>query len=204
MENDVDETDQPIALQFFKALGDESRLKIAGLLAHREYSVEELAASLALKPPTISHHLGILRRIGLVTVRPEGTTHWYRLDLDALRRMHHAARPEKITVADDTANATEWDRKILRDYFDGERLKQIPVNRKKREVVLNWLAEQFEADARYAEKAINEIIKRHHEDSATLRRELVEGGWMARENGVYWRTHRETDAQRSAERSGPH
>jgi hypothetical protein len=184
----MDEREQPVALQFFKALGDESRLKIAGLLAHREYSVEELAASLALKPPTISHHLGILRRIGLVIVRPEGTTHYYRLDLDALRKMHHDARPEKITIADDAANATEWDRKILRDYFDGERLKQIPVNRKKRDVVLNWLAEQFEVQMHYPEKAVNETIKRHHEDSATLRRELVDGGWMHRENGVYWRT----------------
>ena len=175
----MDETGQSVALQFFKALGDESRLKIAGLLAHREYSVDELAASLALKPPTISHHLGILRRIGLVTVRPEGTTHWYRLDLDALRQMHHDTRPEKITVADDVANATEWDRKILRDYFDGERLKQIPMNRKKRDVILTWLVGQFEDGVRYPEKAVNEIIKRHHEDSATLRRELIDGGWMA-------------------------
>ncbi len=190
----MDGSGQSVALQFFKALGDESRLKMAGLLAQREYSVDELAASLALKPPTISHHLGILRRIGLVTVRPEGTTHWYRLDLDTLRTMHHDARPEKITVADDAANATEWDRKILRDYFDGERLRQIPMNRKKRTVILNWLAEQFEADARYAEKSVNEIIKRHHEDSATLRRELVEGGWMQRENGIYWRT-RDTAAR---------
>lgn len=199
----MDDTAQPVALQFFKALGDESRLKIAGLLAHREYSVEELAASLALKPPTISHHLGILRRIGLVQVRPEGTTHYYRLDLDALRRMHHDARPEKIAVVDHAEAATEWDRKILRDYFDGERLKQIPVNRKKREVILNWLANRFDAGARYPEKAVNEIIKRHHEDSATLRRELVDGGWMARENGVYWRTPDESDAQRTIVRRGP-
>src|SRR4051812_21056728 len=127
----MEENEQSVALQFFKALGDESRLKIAGLLAQREYSVEELAAALALKPPTVSHHLGILRRIGLVHVRPEGTTHWYRLDLDALRRMHHAVRPEKITVADDADTAaSEWERKFLRDYFDDERLKQIPMNRK--------------------------------------------------------------------------
>lgn len=185
----MEEHEQSVALQFFKALGDESRLKIAGLLAHREYSVEELAAALALKPPTVSHHLGILRRIGLVHVRPEGTTHWYRLDLDALRRMHHDVRPERITVADDAAaSASEWERKILRDYFAGERLKQIPVKGKKRAVILDWLAARFEEGARYPEKAVNEIIKRYHEDSATLRRELVDGGWMARENGVYWRT----------------
>src|SRR6476661_7993884 len=160
----MDESVQPVALQFFKALGDESRLKMAGLLAHREYSVEELAASLALKPPTVSHHLGILRRIGLVHARHEGTTHYYRLDLDALRRMHHDTRPETITVADDAASATEWERKILRDFFDGDRLKQIPVNSKKRDVILDWLAERFTVGERYPEKAVNEILKRHHED----------------------------------------
>lgn len=184
----MNETEQPVALQFFKALGDESRLKMAGLLAHREYSVEELAASLSLRPPTVSHHLGVLRRIGLVQVRPEGTTHYYRLDLDALQRLHQDTSPEKIAVADDAADATAWERKIIRDYFDGVRLTQIPASRKKREVILDWLAERFEVGERYAEKTVNEIIKRHHEDTATLRRELIGGGWMARENGVYWRT----------------
>ena len=56
-------------LGFFKAMADESRLRIVGLLAHRERSVQELAAALDLKEPTVSHHLAILRAQGLVTVR---------------------------------------------------------------------------------------------------------------------------------------
>lgn len=197
MNGRMDETEPSVALQFFKALGDESRLKIAGLLAHREYSVEELAASLALRPPTVSHHLGVLRRIGLVHVRPEGTTHYYRLDLDALRRLHHDTGPEKIAAPDDAANAIAWEQKILRDYFRGDRLSQIPANRKKRAVILDWLAGQFAVGERYPEKTVNEIIKRHHEDTATLRRELIGGGWMARENGVYWRTPAEAESRRT-------
>ncbi len=183
----MEETEQPSALQFFKALADESRLKMAGMLANREYSVEELAASLALKSPTVSHHLGVLRRAGLVQVRPDGTTHYYRLDLDALRQLHHKVRPDNIAISQSATADSAWDRKVLSDFFDGARLKEIPASHKKRAVILTWLAEQFEIGVRYPEKAVNEIIKRHHEDSATLRRELIGGGWMERENSVYWR-----------------
>ena len=53
-------------LAFFKALAHESRLRMVGLLAEQERSVDELATLLALKPPTISHHLARLRGVGLV------------------------------------------------------------------------------------------------------------------------------------------
>ena len=51
-------------LRFFKVLGDESRLKIVGILAQDERSVDELAAMLNLKEPTVSHHLAKLKEIG--------------------------------------------------------------------------------------------------------------------------------------------
>jgi DNA-binding transcriptional ArsR family regulator len=53
-------------LQFFKVLADENRLKLLGILATRDYSVEELAALMQLKAPTISHHLARLKEPGLV------------------------------------------------------------------------------------------------------------------------------------------
>src|SRR5260370_41078229 len=72
-------------LHFFKVLADENRLKLLGILATREYSVEELAALLQLKAPTISHHLARLKELGLVKMRSEGNTHFYRLDAENLR-----------------------------------------------------------------------------------------------------------------------
>ncbi len=51
-------------LDFFKALSNESRLKLLGVLAQRECSVEELAALLHLKASTISHHLTKLKEHG--------------------------------------------------------------------------------------------------------------------------------------------
>lgn len=175
-------------LQFFKVLADETRLKIVGILAGRECSVEELAAMLGVREPTVSHHLTKLKTLGLVRMRSEGTTHLYRLDAEALRAANkELLTREKLASLVDDMEGDAWQRKILRDFFDGDRLKEIPASRKKRDVVLDWLAEQFAHGTRYREIEVNEIIKRHHPDSATLRRELIGGGWMTRESGVYWR-----------------
>jgi DNA-binding transcriptional ArsR family regulator len=177
-----------LAVRFFKALADESRLRLVGILAHQERSVEELAAMLDLRAPTVSHHLARLRVIGLVTMRPEGTTHLYRLATEALRTMSRdLLTPERIGSLADDVEGEAWERKVLRDFFEGERLKEIPASRKKREVILRWLANRFEPGMRYPEREVNAIIKRHHPDSATLRRELIGYGWLQRENGVYWR-----------------
>lgn len=175
-------------LQFFKVLADETRLKMIGILAGRECSVEELAATLGVREPTVSHHLAKLKTLGLVRMRPEGTTHLYRLDAEALRAANKdlLTRETLVSLVDDV-EGDAWQRKVLRDFFEGERLKEIPVSRKKRDVILDWLAERFDPGTRYPELVVNEIIKRHHPDSATLRRELIGGGWMAREGGVYWR-----------------
>jgi len=80
-----------------------------------------------------------------------------------------------------------WEHKVLRDFFDGPRLKEIPASRKKRSVVLRWLANLFEPGMRYTEAQVNEIIKRHHPDASSLRREMIGEHLLQREQGVYWR-----------------
>ncbi|HLZ66264.1 MAG TPA: metalloregulator ArsR/SmtB family transcription factor [Aliidongia sp.] len=179
----------PALLSFFKALADESRLKIIGVLASRESSGQELAALLGLKEPTVSHHLAVLKEQGLVRQRLDGNSRWWSLDLDALAALNRriATRDEIATLADGI-ETDAWDRRV-RDNFllaDG-RLKEIPASRKKRWVILRFLVEQFEADRRYPEGELNEILKRHHWDSATLRREMIGYRMMARDHGVYWR-----------------
>ncbi|MCA1667319.1 MAG: metalloregulator ArsR/SmtB family transcription factor [Thermomicrobia bacterium] len=179
--------EQQIALRFFRALADESRLKIVGLLANGERGVDELADALRLKAPTVSHHLAKLREAGFVQMRAQGTVHLYRLDANILRQMsREILTPERIASLVDDAEGDVWERKVLRQSFVGDRLKQIPVSRKKRDVILTWLAGRFTPGRRYPEKEVNAIIMQHHDDYATLRRELIDGGWMEREGGVYW------------------
>jgi len=178
-------------LQFFKVLADENRLKLLGLLANREYSVEELAAMLKLKAPTVSHHLARLKELGLVGMRAEGNTHIYWLNTESLRSINKelssSLSSEKMASLVDDIEGEAWERKVLRDFFEGERLKEIPASRKKRSIVLKWLANQFEMGVRYSEAQVNEIIKRHHPDSAYFRRELIGEKLMQRDQGLYWR-----------------
>ena len=175
-------------LQFFKALADEARLRMLGILANRECSVEELAALLRLKAPTVSHHLAKLKELSLVEMRADGNTHLYRLNAETLRRLNKdLLSPEKVASLVGEVSSEPWERKVLRDFFDGARLKEIPASHKKRLVILTWLAHQFEPARTYTEPEVNEVIQRHHPDSATLRRELIGHHLMQREGGLYWR-----------------
>ena len=175
-------------LQFFKVLADETRLKMIGILAGRECGVDELATALGVREPTVSHHLAKLKGLGLVRMRAEGTSHLYRLDADALRAANkELLTRERLASLVEGEGGDAWRRKVLRDFFDGERLKEIPASRRKRDVILDWLVKQFDPDRRYPEAEVNAIIKRHHPDFATLRRELIGRKWMDREGGFYWR-----------------
>lgn len=65
--------------QSFKALSDETRLRILGLLLNGELCVCELMAILNLPQSTVSRHLAYLRNSGLVSDRRRGTWMHYRL-----------------------------------------------------------------------------------------------------------------------------
>ena len=82
----------------------------------------------------------------------------------------------------------DFDRKVLGDFLTADgRLKAIPMQEKKRLVVLRRLAQAFSVDERYSEKQVNEILRQVHLDTATLRRLLVDHGFLLRSQGVYWK-----------------
>lgn len=184
----VNTPDLTEVLSFFKALSDESRLKIVGALSASERSVDDLARLLDLRAPTVSHHLTKLKDVNLVSMRSEGTTHFYRLNIESMRNLSKRVLAlETVTDIGRVVNEDAYDQKILRDFFDGDRLKEIPASRKKRSVVLRWLAELFDEDRQYSEKEVNAIIAKHHPDFATLRRELIGAKLLDRAKGVYWK-----------------
>ncbi|GET38916.1 DUF2087 domain-containing protein [Microseira wollei] len=175
-------------LDFFKALSNESRLKLLGVLAQRECSVEELAALLDLKPPTVSHHLAKLKALNLVSLSPQGNTHLYRLNLEQLQHLsRNVLTPEQMQTLAQDVEPKNWETTVLQSFIVGDRITSIPVSRKKRFVLLKWLVEKFECDRDYSEKEVNTILKRHHEDCATLRREFIGYQLMTRDRDVYRR-----------------
>jgi len=129
-----------------------------------------------------------------VGMRSDGNTHYYWLNVEGLRSANKLLlTPERMASLVDDIEGDAWERKVLKDFFEGTRLKEIPASVKKRGVILRWLANQFEFGVRYKEAEVNEILKRHHPDVAFLRRELIStsAGLMQRENSVYWRLARE-------------
>jgi len=177
-------------LELVKALAHESRLKLLGILAAGECTVEELAAKLRLKAPMVSHHLTTLRTAGLVTVRSEGNLRWYHLDGAALGTLRRGfAGPRQVASIVDEAELGSFERKVLQAFVgEDEQITDLPASPKKRLVLYEWLVEKIERGRRYPERELNEILLRHHWDSATIRREMVGAKLLARTKaGVYWR-----------------
>lgn len=174
-------------MAFFEALANEERLKIAGLLANQAHTAEELAPTLNQSPADVYRHLELLEGISLV--RRDGQK--YHLDVKSLedlsRRVHAGRRPQADLSG---FEGPEFDRKVLKTYMDENgRFKALPNQRKKFLVILKYLSDKFEVGVRYSEKQVNEILGQFYQDTASLRRGLVDAGLLARENGggEYWR-----------------
>jgi hypothetical protein len=77
--------------------------------------------------------------------------------------------------------------RVLRAFVREGRLKSIPAQRAKRIVVLDLLAQEFEPGRRYPERTVNSMLRKWHDDTAALRRYMVDEGILDREAGEYWR-----------------
>ena len=184
-------------LSFFKALSDANRLKIIGLLAQKESSVEELAVVLDLSASTVSHHLSKLADVGLVSARAEGYYSVYRFEVENLERMARQLLAEDtLPQAARDLDRKAYDRKILRDYLNEDgTIRQLPTNQRKLDVILRYITERFEFGKIYSEKDVNTVIGALNEDISGLRRDLVSVGYMKRERdgSAYWRVDQAED-----------
>lgn len=173
-----------------RALSDPTRLRIAAMLVEQTCTIDELARALGLRPSEVSRHLTVLREHALVVEEADETSR-YQLDVDELRRVSRVAfatQRAESAIADGNA----WEQKVLRDFVKNDRLTSIPASHKKRQVILRWLAKQVPADTPIPEREIRTILEQFHSDFATLRRELVDNGFLTRERGIYWRSTRST------------
>jgi len=70
--------------KYFKAFGDVSRLRILGLLASKEMTVNDIARSVDLNQSTVSRHLGVLREANIVIDHRDGQQVFYSLNKSAI------------------------------------------------------------------------------------------------------------------------
>jgi ArsR family transcriptional regulator, arsenate/arsenite/antimonite-responsive transcriptional repressor len=171
-----------------RALADPTRIRILGLLAERPMYGQELAKVLDVKPPTVSHHLASLAAAGLVRVWRENNYHYYELDSEGIENLaestQHIAR--LLFASKPLPPKSDERARVVATFIKDGRLVSIPAQYKKRRYVMEELARSFEWGRLYEEKEVNAILKRFHDDYASLRRELIDEQIMMRERGRYW------------------
>jgi DNA-binding transcriptional ArsR family regulator len=82
----------PTTADPFNAVAEASRRDLLDALGDDEATVSELVDRLGLSQPQVSKHLGVLRAVGLVSVRVDGRHRWYRVNGPALKPVHDWVR----------------------------------------------------------------------------------------------------------------
>lgn len=72
----------------FNAVAEPRRRQILVYLASDERQVGEIVTALGLDQPSVSKHLGVLRKVGLVRARRNGRHRFYQTNADAIRPLH--------------------------------------------------------------------------------------------------------------------
>ncbi|SFH58223.1 ArsR family transcriptional regulator [Tindallia magadiensis] len=106
-----------IKAECFKALGDDTRLKILMMLSDGEKCACDIQENFQLKQPTISHHMKILQQTGLVHVEKRGRWMFYGLNNELLQKLQQFIDTELI-------NDNQLDYILADQDCDGTRNKQ--------------------------------------------------------------------------------
>jgi len=182
------------SITIYKALADETRLKILNALHEKEMYVELLAERLQLTPATVSFHMKKLLAAGLVETRREQYYTIYSLRKEAFR-----LTLEQLTFSENQDNDTEkqreemYRRKVIKSFMPYGYCETMPAQSKKRMIIYEEIFRKFEMGKQYSEKEVNALIGQVHGDFCTVRRAFVGLGWMTRENGIYTVTEKEHD-----------
>lgn len=197
-----DTTDaMPSLVRLFKGLADPTRLRMIAAMVDRARCGQDLAAEVGVSPATVSHHLRVLSEAGLLRETRQPPYTFYQLDLEHLQDAVKAVSSVKRVRELGTSAAVDDDtRAVLRAFFDGPRLLALPVQRKKKDLVLEELLRRLPRRREYPEPELNRFIEAVHHDYCTIRREWVMGRYMERDAGVYRLAERGravVDAQKS-------
>jgi biotin operon repressor len=170
----------------FKGLADPTRLRMVAAMVERPRCGQDLAAEIGVAPATISHHLKVLEKAGLLVETRQPPYVFYQVDLEALQRaLRSVTTPKRVKELASTAAIDADTRDVLRAFFDGPRLRALPMQRKKKELVLEEVLRRIPRRKEYAEPELDRFIEVVFDDYCTVRREWIMGRYMTREAGVY-------------------
>jgi ArsR family transcriptional regulator len=179
-------TEQASRLMLFgRAVSDPMRVRILALLIEEERPMygQELAEQLGVTPQTISHHLHILKNGGLIREMRENAYRYYSLDIERIQHLRETLFADNHFSLPTRQEGRE---RVLGIFFQQGRLVSIPKQKGQRRLVLEELARSFEWGRLYEEQEVNSILKPFFDDTASLRRALIDEQILLREGGRYW------------------
>jgi hypothetical protein len=176
----------PEILDFLKAMSDADRLRIIGLLTQSRASRADIIAKLNLPLREVVNHLAFLEFVGILSQKEDV----YELNdnkLATLARDNFAQERSNYLPAPEL---DEKSKKVLKAHLNADgSIRQISNQPAKLRVILNYLIQAFAPGTNYTEKEVNQILRRFHEDTAGLRRDLVDAKMLDRisDGSRYWR-----------------
>lgn len=174
------------AVDLFRALADPVRLRIMGLLVEEERCGQELAEILSLAPGTVTHHLQVLRTLGLLAEERRPPYTYVKLDYAKLRQaIVPFLKKERVQQFAAGPDVGREKRRVLNAFFEGPILKAIPAQRRKKEIVLEEILRRLPAKSSFREAELSQLLQKIHPDFCTIRREFIMGRYMERQDGVY-------------------
>jgi predicted transcriptional regulator len=169
-----------------KALADSSRLVIINSLMEKPQYVEELAERIDLAASTVSFHLKKLEEAHLVYKIKEQYYVIYHPNTGIFNStLKEIISMEKYDNILQEERITKYKNKILKTFIKHNKLIKIPVQYKKRLVILEEICRQFQPGKIYRENEIDEILESYYEDFTSLRRYLIDHQFLSRDNENY-------------------
>jgi hypothetical protein len=163
-------------------LADDDRRRVLAAIILDARTLDAVLERTGLGPQAAGRALGRLVEGGLVVHSASGGFHVLG---EVFRQAAREALARPASAEHDAAPAAQA--KVLRAFVKDGRLLSIPTAAAKRAVILDWLAQEFEPGKRYSEKMVNLVLGQRHADTAALRRYLVDGEYLDRADGWYWR-----------------
>jgi hypothetical protein len=183
-----------------KAFSSPLRLALIGILAAKPQAVflmADLAESLTLRPEQIEKDLRQLAEAGIIEIKEEAIPPGKRepqIRAVSFNQTYTGKMPAAIATLNHINNQVapkeykplDEREKFLQTFFKDKKLVAFPAQPKRQLWAIEEISRVFEPERTYTEKAVDEILKNiFEEDHCTLRRCLVDWGFLARENGIY-------------------
>ena len=163
------------------ALLDTDRLRIAGLLASGPANPMQLEQATGISHRDLLRHLDSLQNFGIVKLQdpaPRDPDHYSPYELNAAT--FKAARQAMGKYKGVRKRPTDSRELTLETFMPDGKLTAFPLKQSQILVILDTVAARFESEKQYTEREVNVILAGITDDFATLRRYLVDYGYLSR------------------------